>query len=317
MSVDRLAWALLSRAASGPCGPLVSLIEQIGPSRAALMLQSGDLPVDQQILDRGAGGLHTAARDLDIMERLGSRLVTPEDPEWPLMLGCLPSCSDNVGDVLPVALWVRGHRSLREVTDRTIAVIGARASTEYGNHVATQIAGDFAGSGWTVVAGAAFGIDAAGHRAAIAAGGMTVAVMPCGLDRPYPTAHDRLLDSIADNGLVLTEYPPGTTVRRQSFLDRNRLVAALSRATVAVEAGLRSGTASTLRWAERFGRPVFAVPGPVTSAASAGCHRFIADGDAQLVTCAADVRQALLQRPPLGMTAPFANMPPAPRGGIR
>ncbi|WP_405132919.1 DNA-processing protein DprA [Nocardia sp. NBC_01388] len=317
MSVDRLAWALLARAASGPCGPLVSLIDQVGPSRAVLMLQSGGLAVDQQILDRGAGGLHVAARDLDMMERVGGRLVTPEDEEWPPLLGCLPSCSDNAGDVPPVALWVRGNRSLREITDRAIAVIGARASTEYGNHVAAQIAGDLAGSGWTVVAGAAFGIDAAAHRAAMAVGGVTVAVMPCGLDRPYPTAHGRLLDSIADNGLVLTEYPPGATVRRESFLDRNRLVAALSQATVAVEAGRRSGTASTLRWAGRFGRSVFAVPGPVTSAASAGCHRFIAEGGAQLVTCAEDIRQALLERPPLGMAATPVNTPPASQGGIR
>lgn len=317
MSVDRLVWALLSRAASGPCGPLVSLIDQIGPSRAALMLQSGDLPVDQEVLARGAGGLKGAAQDLHAVERLGGRLVTPEDQEWPLMLGCLPSRSDNVGDVPPVALWVRGNRSLREITDRAIAVIGARASTEYGNHVATQIADGLAGSGWTVIAGAAFGIDAAAHQAAMAVGGMTAAVMPCGLDRAYPTAHDRLLDSIADSGLVITEYPPGETVRRQTFLDRNRLVAALSRATVAVEAGLRSGTASTLRWAGRFGRPVFAVPGPVTSAASAGCHRFIAGGDARLATCAQDILDALVKRPPLGMAATLADTPPTPQSGLR
>ncbi|MBF6137250.1 DNA-protecting protein DprA [Nocardia puris] len=295
MSIDRLAWALLSRAASGPCGPLTALIDQIGPSRAALMLQSGDLPVDQNVLDRGASGLKAAARDLDLVERLGGRLVTPEDDEWPQeMLECLPSRSDNVGDAPPVALWVRGDRSLREVTDRAVAVIGARASTDCGNHVATEIAADLAGSGWTVAAGAAFGIEAAAHRAVMAVGGVTVAVMPCGLDRPYPFAHDRLLDAIADDGLVVTEYPPGSTARRQTFLDRNRLVAALSAATVVVEAGARSGAASTLRWAARFGRPVLAVPGPVTSAASAGCHRFIADGDAQLVTCADDIRQTLV-----------------------
>ncbi|MFI1919289.1 DNA-processing protein DprA [Nocardia sp. NPDC020380] len=272
------------------------MIGQIGPTRAALMVQSGDPAVDQAVLDRGAGGLKAAARDLDLVERLGGRLVTPEDDEWPHeLLECLPSGSDNVGDIAPVALWVRGNRSLKEVTCRAVAVIGARASTEYGNHVATEIAGDLARSGWTVVAGAAFGIDAAAHRAAIGVGGITVAVMACGLDRPYPPAHDRLLEAIADDGLVVTEYPPGTPVSRQTFLDRNRLVAALSQASVAVEAGVRSGTASTLRWAGRFGREVFAVPGPVTSAASRGCHRFIADGEAALATCAEDIRRVLAE----------------------
>lgn len=290
-----------------------ALIEEIGATRAALMLGAGDLPVGQEVLDRGAGGFEAAARDLDVVERLGGRLVTPEDEEWPReLLAGLPSGSDNVGDAEPVALWVRGHRSLREVTDRAVAVIGACASTGYGSQVATQIAGDLAGSGWTVVAGAAFGIDAASHRAALAVGGLTAAVLPCGLDRPYPFPHGQLLDTVADNGLVVSEYPPGVTARRQAFLDRNRLVAAFSVATVAVEAGVRSGSASTLRWAARFGRPALAVPGPVTSAASAGCHRFIADGDAQLVTCADDIRQALVQPPWTHTIAVPANTLPAP-----
>ncbi|NNH70981.1 DNA-protecting protein DprA [Nocardia uniformis] len=294
MSVDRRAWALLSRAASGPCQGLSALIEDLGATRAALMLASGDLPVGREVLDRGAGGFEAAGRDLELVQRLGGRLVTPEDAEWPReSLACLPSGSDNVGDAGPVALWVRGQRSLREVTERAVAVIGARASTGYGNQVATQIAGDLAGSGWAVIAGTAFGIDAAAHRAALSVGGLTVSVLPCGLDRPYPFPHGELLDAIADNGLVVSEYPPGATVCRQRFLDRNRLVAALSMATVAVEAGLRSGTASTVRWARRFGRVTFAVPGPVTSAASSGCHRFIADGEARLVTCADDIRQEL------------------------
>ncbi|MFJ4651029.1 DNA-processing protein DprA [Nocardia sp. NPDC088792] len=295
MSVDRLAWALLSRAASGPCRALAESVDQLGPTRVAALVQSGDLQVDRDVLGRGARGLKAAARDLEAVERLGGRLVTPEDDEWPReLLQCLPSGSDNVGDVAPLALWVRGDRSLLQATCRAVAVIGARASTPYGNRVASEIAGELAGSGHCVLAGAAYGIDAAAHRAALSVGGVTVAVMPCGLDRPYPYAHEQLLDAIADDGLVVTEYPPGAKVQRQSFLDRNRLVAALSHAVVAVEAGLRSGTASSVRWADRFGRPVLAVPGPVTSAASAGCHRFIADGEAQLVTCADDVRRALV-----------------------
>lgn len=119
MNIDRLAWALLSRAASGPCGPLIALIDQVGPTQAALLLQSGECAVEQKVLDCAAGGLKDAARDLDTVERLGGRLVTPEDVEWPAaLLECLPSGSDNVGDVPPVALWVRGNRSLREATAR-------------------------------------------------------------------------------------------------------------------------------------------------------------------------------------------------------
>ncbi|MFJ4649664.1 DNA-processing protein DprA [Nocardia sp. NPDC088792] len=132
------------------------------------------------------------------MEGLGGRLVTPEDDEWPReLLDCLPSGSDNVGDVAPLALWVRGDRPLQQATGRGVAVIGARASTPYGTRVATEIAGELAISGHTVVAGAAYGIDAAAHRAALAVDGVTVAVMPCGLDRPYPYASgpDRLVDS--------------------------------------------------------------------------------------------------------------------------
>ncbi|NNH73784.1 DNA-protecting protein DprA [Nocardia uniformis] len=316
MSIDRLAWALLSRAASGPCQPLTALVGEVGPSRAALMLQSGDLPVDQDVLVRGAGGLKAAARDLEVVEGLGGRLVTPEDDEWPReLLECLPPGSGDVGDVAPLALWVRGDRSLREVTYRAVAVIGARASTAYGNHVATEIAGDLAGSGRTIVGGAAYGIDAAAHRAALAVGGVTVAVLACGLDRPYPVQHDRLLAEIADTGLVVTEYPPGVTARKHCFLARNRLIAALSTATVAVEAGVRSGTASAVRWAGRFGRPVLAVPGPVTSAASAGCHRFIADGDAELVTCADDVRRAVVEPSWTHTVEVPAPTPRAPEGG--
>lgn len=307
--IDRVAWALLARAASGPCAPILDLVRRVGVSEAAAAVHSGDVPVAlaPAVLERGSS-FDAAERDLDRIERLGGRLVTPDDEEWPHeLLDCLPTGSENPGDVAPLALWVRGPWALREATARAIAVVGARASTAYGNHVASSLAGDLACAGWSVVSGAAHGIDGMAHRGALAVDGMTIAVMPCGLDRPYPNAHEGLLAEIGDRGLIVSEYPPGTTVHRHSLLDRNRLIAALSASVVAVEAGLRSGTASTLRWARRYGRTAFAVPGPVTSEASRGCHRFIADGGARLVTSAADVLAVLTEptEPDTAVVGPY------------
>ncbi|MEV0246888.1 DNA-processing protein DprA [Nocardia sp. NPDC050712] len=289
----RMAWALLSCAAAGPSVLLADLVTEIGVINAATRVATGQIPVGGQS-QVTAADFESAARAVGEVERLGGRLVTPDDEEWPReALACLPSGSDNPGDVRPLALWVRGNGSLHPLTASAVGVVGARASTEYGNWVATEIAGDLAEGGWTVVSGAALGIDARAHHGAMAAGGPTIAVMPCGLDRPYPNQHADLLDQIPEQGLVVSEYPPGVRVTRSKSLDRNRLIAAFSAGVVAVEAGLRSGTASTLRWAGRCGGLTFAVPGPVTSEASKGCHRFIAEGDARLVTSAYDIIEAL------------------------
>ena len=152
-------------------------------------------------------------------------------------------------------------------------------------------------AGVTVVSGAAFGIDTAAHRAALQAGGEadppTVAVLACGIDRAYPEANRALLDAIGAVGAVVSEYPPGTTPARHRFLVRNRIIAALGAGTVVVEAGRRSGTLSTAAAADQLGRVVMAVPGPVTSAMSVGCHLLLADRFAQLVTGPADVLAAL------------------------
>lgn len=294
-SGDRLAWALLARAASGPSAPLLDLVDSRGVSEAAAAVGSGGagLDLDPAVLSRGAS-IATAVRDLDEADYHGFRLVTRDDAEWPReLLACLPTGSGNPGDAAPLALWVRGPHSLREVTRRAMTVTGARASTDYGAHVTRSFATELTAAGWTVTSGAAFGIDATAHEAALSARGMTVAIVPCGLDRAYPIGNQPLLAEIAERGLIVSEYPPGARPHRHAFLDRNRLLAALSAATVAVEMGVRSGTASTIRWAARFERPVFAVPGPVTSEASRGCHQFIADRSAQLVTCARDAVEAL------------------------
>jgi DNA processing protein len=167
--------------------------------------------------------------------------------------------------------------------------------------------------GWTVLSGGAYGIDAASHRGALAGGGTTVAVLACGVDRAYPAGNAPLLHRVADSGLVLSEWPPGAAPHQHRFLVRNRLIAALTSGTVVVEAAARSGAMATANRATALGRPVMAVPGPVTSAMSVGCHELLraGDGTAHLVTCAAHVLDVVGQ---LGADlAPAAERPTDPR----
>lgn len=217
-----------------------------------------------------------------VAARCGARIVTPADPEWPGQLA-------GLADRAPVALWVRGAADLRLLALRSVAVVGARACSAYGQEVAFAWSAELSQRSWPVFSGAAFGIDAAAHRGALAAGGATVAVLAGGVDVPYPRAHTGLIERIVDDGLVVSETPPGQAVRRQRFLARNRLIAAFTRATVVVEAAERSGAAATARLAGALNRPVGAVPGPVTAATSTGCHRLIREGDALLVAEVADV----------------------------
>lgn len=191
----------------------------------------------------------------------------------------------------PLALWVRGPGVAADLGERSIAFVGARAATGYGAHVAGELATGAAQRGFTVVSGAAIGIDAAAHRGALAVEGPTVAVLACGIDRAYPGAHELLLDRIASTGLVVSEYPPGSVPARHRFLVRNRLIAGLSAATVVVEAGVRSGAQRTAADARALGRPLMAVPGHVTSGRSSGCHRLIQEG-ALLVTRIEEVVEA-------------------------
>ncbi|MGK8523417.1 DNA-processing protein DprA [Nocardia asteroides] len=288
----RLAWVYLSRVVQGPCAPLSALIESVGVVEAARAVRECALPEPLRGPTAQRRETDVAARDLDTIERIGGRVVTPDDPEWPAwrMLGLaqLDPGRDRDGAV-PLVLWVRGPRSLLEACERAVAVVGARCSTGYGNRVTAEMAGDLATQGWTIVSGAAFGIDGMAHRAALGVAGSTIAVLACGIDRPYPVQHERLLAEIAEHGLVVSEYAPGVTAQKHQFLARNRLIAALADGVLVVEAGLRSGARNTVKWARRMGRPALAVPGPVTSAASVGCHRMIRDGEALLVTRAEDV----------------------------
>jgi DNA processing protein len=210
-------------------------------------------------------------RDLATLNRFGGRLLIPGDGEWPAGLAAL-------GPEAPFCLWVRGPLQLATATDRAAAIVGARAATPYGERVARELADGCANRGITVVSGAAYGIDGAAHRGALAADGPTIAVLACGVERAYPRGHEQLLARIMRVGAVVSEIPPGSSPTRWRFVERNRLIAALSRAVVVVEAAHRSGAMGTATRADKLSLPIAAVPGPVTSAMSYGCHRLLRDG---------------------------------------
>ena len=216
----------------------------------------------------------------------GIRLVCPGDPEWPGQLA-------DLGDDQPYALWLRGSADLRFSCLRSVAIVGSRAATAYGSYVAAEFAASVAARGLAVVSGGAFGIDAAAHRGALGADGVTVAVLACGVDVAYPTAHTELFDAIAAQGVLVSEWPPGRHVSRLRFLVRNRVIAALATGTLVVEASQRSGAVNTARHARDLRRRLMAVPGPVTSDLSAGCHQVIREWEGTLVTSAAEVVEHL------------------------
>lgn len=215
-------------------------------------------------------------------ERIGARYVVPGDREWPTQL-------EDLRHGAPVGLWVAGAGDLRLLALRSMAVVGARSATAYGESVARELAAHLAETGWLTVSGGAFGIDAAAHRGALLAGGTTACVLAGGVDVPYPRSHADLLSRIREAGVLVSESPLGGAAMRHRFLSRNRIIAALSRGTVLVEAAVRSGGRSTVREARLLNRVVMAFPGPVTSPMSAGCHVVIRDEGAHLVTSPREV----------------------------
>lgn len=289
----RRAWAYLARVAEPPAVPVIDMIAALGVSEAAAAVRRRKVPDEhREVLAITASRADTdqAQADLDTAERIGARLVTPADDEWPAWsLMALGQADTAARGGVPLALWVRGPARLDDIAAACVALVGSRAASSYGEHVTATVASGLCDNGFAVLSGGAFGIDGAAHRAALGSGGTTAAVMACGIDRDYPAAHAQLLREIARVGAVISEYPPGTTAAKHRFLTRNRLVAALGGATVVVEAGRRSGAANTAAWARKLGRPLGAVPGPVTSATSVGCHQMIADQLATLVVDAAAV----------------------------
>ncbi len=288
---ERLARAALSRVAEPGDRNLRGLIAAEGIVGAWASLRRGDgrCPGGRLtgLLPRAADA--DPERDLARMESLGGRLVCPGDGEWPLGLDAL----DHLEVPAPFALWVRGAGELADLAAQGIAVVGSRAATAYGVRVAGDLCAELAGAGWCIVSGGAYGIDAGAHRGALVMGRPTIVVLACGVDIAYPRGHAALFGRIADAGVIVSEAPPGAPAMRHRFLVRNRLIAALGLGTVVVEAAIRSGALSTAGHAERLSRPVMAVPGPIASAMSAGCHLLIRDRNAVLVTSADQVLEVV------------------------
>ncbi|MGW0365407.1 DNA-processing protein DprA [Streptomyces sp. NPDC002990] len=255
---------LLTRPEAGPGGPA-----GVRPERLAGY--------------RRRAALADPRRDLALAAESGGRFVCPGSAQWPTQL-------DDLGDARPVGLWVRGRPDLRTWALRSVAVVGARACTPYGAHMAQTLGAGLAERGWVVVSGAAYGIDGAAHRGALASGGATAAVLACGVDVAYPRGHAGLLGRIAGQGLVVGELPPGSHPTPSRFVLRNRVIAALTRGTVVVEAAHRSGSLVTARRAQELGRFTMGVPGPATSGLSAGVHELLR-GEAVLVGDAAEVAE--------------------------
>jgi DNA processing protein len=312
-TIEERAWAYLSRVAEPPCPELAALVADCGPVEAAEKVRRGDIEDGKLLRRTEARRDHDCAQaDLDALARMGGRLVTAFDDEWPLLafmgFGNVDTARRPQGHP-PLVLWAVGPVGMDQVVYRAAAIVGTRAATAYGEHVAADLATGLAMRDVAIVSGGAFGIDGTAHRATLAGDGVTVAVVAGGVDVPYPAGHSALLSRIRAHGLVLSEYPPGTRPTRVRFLTRNRLVAALSGATVVVEAGARSGAANTAAWARALGRSVCAVPGPVTSGASVGCHRLLRDRETTLVTRAEDVIE-LVGR--IGELAPDEDGPSSP-----
>ncbi|WP_435771159.1 DNA-processing protein DprA [Nocardioides sp. SYSU DS0651] len=301
---ERLARVTLSLVAEPGDHVFTALTHELGAARFLAALR--EHPDHRAQLVAAAARLATVdpERELQRAARLGIRFVAPGDDEWPTQLDDLahaPPLQERGG--VPIGLWVKGPMRLDELS-ASVAIVGSRSSTTYGDRVAAEVAAVVAGAGRVVVSGGAFGIDYAAHRGALSARGRTVTVLACGADRVYPAAHRDLIRHLGEHHAVVSEAPPGEAPHRVRFLARNRLIAALTRGTVVVEAAVRSGALSTSNWADRLHRVVMGVPGPVTSVASEGVHHLVRSGAATLVTGGADVLElvggageALLEEP--------------------
>lgn len=290
--MDALAGALLT--AVGPVDALGWLKEvDRQPTRGeAALLEIIGPELDNRLLSRIVAASARWCQRLPRAEpaeharratALGARVLTPADHGWPSAVGAL-------GAAAPHALYVLGSGDPAALLDRGVAIVGSRSSTSYGDHVAAELASGLAERGRAVVSGGAYGIDAAAHHGALAAGGATMAVMAGGVDRWYPVGTSALRDDVMRHGCVVSEVPPGWAPHRSRFLSRNRLIACAA-GTVVVEAAHRSGALSTARHALALARPVGAVPGAVTSAASAGAHALVRGAEAVLITSAADIEE--------------------------
>jgi DNA processing protein len=300
----RAAWSVITEPGDGAAG---AMLAERGASDALRLVLGeadrggprtvGDGRADRSALERWRPRLRSGdvERALALAARAGARMLVPAGKGGSSPgtggAGPWPAGADDLGVHAPVVLWVRGNPALVAGESSGVALVGARAATGYGEHVAGVLSAGLVERGYAIVSGAAYGIDGAAHRVALASGGLTLAFLAGGVDRFYPAGHDELLRRVVQQGVVLSELPCGAAPTKWRFLQRNRLIAACSSATVVVEAGARSGSLNTAGHAAALGRPLGAVPGAVTSPASAGCHRLLREYDAICVTDAAQVAE--------------------------
>ncbi len=286
-----IARAYLSRVAESASIPVWDWVRRLGPVQAAASIRAGDIPPDVAAATSARRDFADPESDLDAGSRHGMRLVVPESPDWPhFAMAALEGAArarlqeyragtrrhrEGGEPVPPLALWVKGTAELSTAALRSVAIVGSRASTAYGEHVTAELAYGLASRAVEIVSGGAYGIDAVAHRGALAAGEPTFIVSAGGLDRPYPAGNASLYERVSEAGLLISESPPGAAPQRHRFLTRNRLIATLSTGTIVVEAAARSGALNTARHCQVLGRPLMVVPGPVTSAMSAGCHALL------------------------------------------
>jgi DNA processing protein len=280
-------WTIVSEPGDPTAG---KLIHTLGSATALRLILEDDSPtyndldvqkLRERVLPRATDGAVQLA--FQTATRFSATLITPTHPHWPKGFA-------DLADSAPYGLWVRGNSELLTATPST-AIVGARAATGYGEHVTMELTAGLVDLGHTIVSGAAYGIDGMAHRAALASSGKTIAYLAGGVDRFYPSGHDALLTRIVESGAVVSELACGQPPTKWRFLMRNRLIAAHTQRTIVVEAGWRSGSLNVAGHATALQRPVGAVPGPVTSAASAGCHRLIREFDATLITNAQEAAQ--------------------------
>lgn len=255
----------------------------------------GAIEVRDRIVDKKYGESNSASKIAESLKQssgeevitqitsAGAFLLTPEDIDWPVSLNGLAAP--------PIALLIKGQREYLPNLIDSISIVGTRNPTPYGRRIAEDFGAGVADHEWAVVSGGAIGIDAAAHNGCLVGEGVTVAVLGGGFNKNYPAVHEKLFAEISESGLLISEVMPDVPALPHRFLTRNRLIAALSKATIVVEAAFRSGSLRTARDAAEIYRPVMAVPGPINSPTSEGCHRLIAERVAELVSSVSEVME--------------------------
>lgn len=289
---DRAYWLVLVKVPGVGIRRFFQLIEVFGDAKQVWTVPPAELggvpglpPAVIQALIEARSYLDPG-QELAALERHKIKFLVATDPDYPINL-------KRIYDPPPV-LYYRGE--IRPEDRQALAIVGARRATAYGKITAHRLSGELAKHGFTVVSGMARGIDTQAHLGALEAGGRTIAVLGCSLDHIYPPENAGLMQKIEARGAVLSEFPPGTPPEPGNFPIRNRIISGLTLGTVVVEAGERSGALITSDFALEQGREVFAVPGPVTSPASKGCHRLLKEG-AKLVETVADILEEYQMQP--------------------